>query len=314
MSRPIAVACFLALLAFPALAATLEQGPFEIHYIKGGEVLAQQSLGILEAGMRKYSPRFPPGPQRIEVHICQSFAEFQRLGKLPGAARIQGFARAREGIIAVKAPKLLGPQSNYAAVLRHELLHVLLARNTDAGNLPRWLNEGIAMVLSREYRWSSLFRLARMYAGGGILEYDELSYAFASPGNETVFGDAYAQSLSMTKYLKKRVGEEAFWDMVRGLETEPFADSLRRWTGLTPRAFFEEWRASLWMVAFVSYSVSGVAAFQLMALLLVLGFLFKRWKGKRVMKRWAEEDDEEDTIIFPWELEDNESPYPWEED
>lgn len=313
MPRIALVACLLLLLPVTALAAELGRGPFRIHFEEGGEVLAQQSLAILEEGLDRFDLRLPPGPRPIDLHICQTFPEFERLGRSPGLARIEGFARAGEGLIVIKAPHLLGPQGNYAAILRHELIHVLLARNTDSDHLPRWLNEGIAMVLSGEYRWSSMFRLARMYAGGSIIDYHQLPFAFSSPGNEIVFGDAYAQSLSMTKHLKKRVGEDAFWAIVLELDTEPYPQALRRWTGLTPHALFDDWRDSLWMVALVSYSVSGVAAFQLMAILLVFAYLRKRRKGKRLVAAW-EEDEEEDEILLPWQLEDRDPPYPWEEE
>lgn len=299
-----------------ASALTLEEAPFVIHFTEGGEELASRSLEILEKGLVSYSRRLPPGEEPIQLHICRTFAEFQRLAGSLGSLRVEGFARSRQGLMVVKAPHLLSPTGNYAAILRHELLHVLLERNSGPDNLPRWFNEGLAMVLSREARWSNLFRVARMYTGGRIIPYGELPYVFQAPGNEVEFGDAYAQSLSMTKYLRERVGEETFWAIVGDLRTMSFGDSLRARTPLTPVGLYDEWRGALWKVAVLSYTVPGSFAFQLMALLAVLAYLRKRHQGRRLLKQWAEEeeleeeDENENGVILPWELEDNEPPLP----
>jgi len=52
--------------------------------------------------------------------------------------------------VAVRAPYLVEGPASFAGTLRHELLHVLLARNVNLDHLPRWLNEGIAMRYARE--------------------------------------------------------------------------------------------------------------------------------------------------------------------
>ena len=41
----------------------------------------------------------------------------------------------------------------------------------------------------------------------GLVEYRHLDFAFLAPGDEMEFGDAYAQALSMTRYLRNRIGE-----------------------------------------------------------------------------------------------------------
>ena len=251
-------------------------------------------MGVLHAGLITYERRFPAGEEPIQVHICQTIEEFERLFGGLSARRVEGFARSREGIIVLKAPRLLGTGSNYAAIARHELLHVLLARNTDPDNLPRWLNEGIAMTLSRENRWATMFSMAQIYTGGRVIEYEELPHVFNAPGNETVFGDAYVQSLSMTRYLQSQVGEERFWAMVRGLQSGSFEEALRAQTGVTLEEFFDAWHASLWRTALISSIVTGLSVFQVAALLLVVGYLRRRARDRRIVQRWDEEGEEGD--------------------
>ena len=290
-----AVACaVICLVGSSSFAATLERDHLRLHYSEGQESLALETMSVLTTGLITYSQRLPAGEEPIQIHICQTIEEFEGLsGGLP-AKRIEGFARSREGIIVLKAPRLLGTGSNYAAIARHELLHVLLARNTDPDNLPRWLNEGIAMILSREDRWATMFSMARIYTGGRGIEYEELPYVFNAPGNETVFGDAYVQSLSMTRYLQSQVGEVRFWAMVRGLQSGSFGEALHAQTGVTLEEFFEAWRASLWRTALISSIVTGLSVFQVAALLLVVGYFRRRARNRRILQTWDEEGDDGD--------------------
>lgn len=302
------------LLSAASHAATIEDDLFRVHFSEGGEALGEQTMAILREAYVRYRERLPAGDEPINVYIAQTPSEFTALGAPAGRRRIEGFARSREGVMVMKAPNLLRPDASYASVARHELLHVLLARNTGEGNLPRWLNEGIAMRISGEYRWSSMYRIATMYGRGNVIDYDSLDYAFAAPGSEEVFGNAYAQSLSMTKYLERRLGEAEFWALVRDLRDTRFEEALHRRLGIGPQQLFEAWKGSLWSVAVVSSLVSGFGVFQAAAVIAVLAYLRKRRRGRRVMRKWAAEEAEEDDIVFPWQLEDQEGPYPWEED
>jgi hypothetical protein len=295
-------------------AVTIEGGIIRVHVSEGGKALAEETLAILQAGLAQYDARLPAGDTPIDIAIARTPAEFNALGAPAGMRRVEGFAVSRESRIVLKAPHLMRPDASYASVARHELLHVLLARNSEPGNLPRWLNEGIAMLISGEYRWSSMYRVASMYGRGRVIEYDALEFAFAAPGDEEEFGNAYAQSLSMTKYLRDRVGEAAFWELIAELKTAPFDEVLHRRLGLTEDDFVQGWEGSLWTVAVVSSLVSGFGAFQLAAVLALWAYVRKRRRGQRILRTWAAEEAEEPEIMFPWQLEDREGPHPWEED
>ena len=305
----LAGACFAATLASGA-AESYSSGIFTIHLGTPNEELAQTSLRVLHAGVQEYSERLPAGDEPIHVYVAQEYREFRQLGAPEG--RIEGFARSEQGIIVMKAPNLLGPHGTYPSILRHELLHVLLARNSGVDHLPRWLNEGIAMLLSRENRWSNAYHIARMYTTSSIIEYDTLPYVFAQPGNEVEFGDAYAQSLSMTKYLRDLVGEETFWAMIEGLKDETFEKALERHTGLSHGEFFQQWQRSLWRIAVITSLISGFGIFQFGAILLILAYWRKRRRGRRVLADWKVEEAEEEEMLFAWQLENQDPPQPWE--
>ncbi|MBI4558071.1 MAG: hypothetical protein HY706_10865 [Candidatus Hydrogenedentes bacterium] len=272
-----------------ASGAVLNEGVIEIEYDPADEAMARESMKTLQSALREFSQRLPAGEQAIHVVICNTRPEFAHMAGPYAVPNVTGIARPDLGLIAVKSPNLLPQGGDYEGTLRHELVHVLLVRNVNEKNLPHWLNEGITMVLSREHRWSSSLRVAQMYMYGSVIEYRELEFVFNEPGNEMEFGDAYAQSLSMTRYLLDRLGENRFWSMLRTLEHQSFGQALEQFTELTPYKFWEAWKNSLWKVALVSSLVSGFSLFQLMAILTLMAYLRKRRKGKEILQAWEEE-------------------------
>lgn len=295
-----------------SLAATLTDGPFQIEYPDGQEAIAQQSAEILTDAAAALADKLPAGAAPIRVVICSTRNEFLRYAGIYTQTGVTGVARPEEGFIAVKAPSMLPVGSDYEGTLRHELIHVLLARNVNPDYLPRWLNEGITMTLSREHRWASRARIAQMYVQGQIIRYPDLNFAMAAPGSEMEFSDAYAQSLSMTRFLMDRLGEAAFWDLVLSLRTQDFDAALQHYAHFTPYEFWTAWHNSLWNLALVSTLVSGFSVFQAMALLVVFAYWRKRRRGQRILRAWEEEEgrrvpgDSNHADDEPW--------YPWDDD
>lgn len=296
-----------------AVSERLQRDKIFLEITNNEDNLGEHSLDVLVEGVKRYQTRLPAGDAPIYVYVCRTFAEFEALGARRDMPRVEGFAQSREGIMVVRAPEMLRPGADYDSILRHELLHLLLARNTNPDFVPRWLNEGIAMMLSKEVPWGNFFRLALMNSSGRLLRYNELYFAFAAPGNETEFGDAYVQALSMTNFLREQLGDEAFWSLVRDLREVSFPEALERRLGKTPIEFYRDWRDSLWSGTLFSWIVSGFVSFQVAAFLVVLVYLRKRRRGQEVVRRW-EQEDEEDDIVLPWELEGREPPGPWEEE
>jgi len=308
-----AVSCLLFRIFAPsgfADAATFREGLFTIDYPAGDETLAHHTSAVLQAAQREFARRLPAGEQPVNIVICGSLAEFRaraRRAQIP----VEGVADPQKGWIVVKAPPIRQEALDYDGTVRHELVHVLLARNTDPAFLPRWLDEGIAMTVGKDFRYESMFRVARMYLQGRLIAYPSLNFAFVAPYTDLEFGDAYAQSLSMTRYLIDRMGEEPFWELVYALKKKDFPEALRTRTGLTPLSFYEQWRRSLWKVALISSLVSGFSIFQLMAGLVILAYWRKYRRGQQVLRQWEEE--EEDSTLFLGKVEDAEPPYSWED-
>jgi hypothetical protein len=293
-----------------AIAGVIESPPLRVTFPEEHRELATESLTVLQASLAKFDDRLPAGDAPIHVFICGTHAEFARYAGSLSQSSVTGVAQPEAGIIAVKTPDIAGGGTDYKGTLRHELIHVLLARNSGSGNLPRWLNEGIAMMVSGEHRVGSSIRVGQMYVQGRLIPYRDLYFVFLEPGREMEFGDAYAQALSMTRFLMDRIGEDAFWRVVYATKTKTFGEALRAEASVSPTDFYDDWVGSLWMVALVFSLVSGFTAFQLMAILTIVAYLRKRRKGQATLREWEDEEDgdtgwdDAETELTPWDEEE----------
>jgi hypothetical protein len=228
--------------------------------------------------------------------------------------RVSGLARPHQGLIIVKAPRLRGVREDFRGTLRHELVHILLARNVNTAFLPKWLNEGLCMMLANEHYWNSLFTIARMYVQRRIIPYRDLDLSFAMPGDEREFGDAYAQALSMTRFLRDRLGEERFWQVVLATRELTFMEAMKTHAGMNVAAFWDAYRASLWKIAVIGTVGSG-SLFFIPAFLLILAVIRKKFTNRKILRRWEQEEREGDVILswddvseglHDWEIEEEE--------
>jgi hypothetical protein len=290
----------------------IKDGIFHVYFREKDREAAEYTLETLRQARDEFAIMLPAGTDPVQVYIAHTMEDFARRAGGFSRLSVSGMARSEEGLILLKAPRLRRPGDDYTGTVRHEFVHLLLYRNSDTGSLPRWLNEGICMSLANEYYWNSIFRITRMFFEMRIIEYRHLDRAFLAPGNEMEFGDAYAQALSMTRYLRDRIGEKKFWAVVRGCRTLPFPDALRRYGGISPRDLWQGYKDAMWRIVMIGTLASG-SFFTPIALLVIVVWIRKQFSNRRILRRWENEEAEAaDCEVFSWD-EVIEDPEAWKE-
>ncbi|HBG06827.1 MAG: hypothetical protein A2075_24770 [Geobacteraceae bacterium GWC2_58_44] len=133
------------------------------------------------------------------------------------------------------------------AILFHEFTHVLIAELT-GGNIPTWLNEGLAEIQGRKEFSHPPADFARAAKEGRLLSLATLSGSFGSmSGAEAAL--AYQQSYSLAEFMVTRYGWYAVQGILKSLgeratiETA-VAKALSSWSLDLP-GVIREWRESL---------------------------------------------------------------------
>jgi hypothetical protein len=98
-----------------------------------------------------------------------------------------------------------------SAVLPHEATHVVLAGQFGGQLLPRWADEGMAVLSEPQEKVDRhLTNLNRCRQEGQLLRLQELMQLEDYPRNPRVIGAFYAQSVSLVEYLTSLRGPQAF--------------------------------------------------------------------------------------------------------
>jgi hypothetical protein len=123
-----------------------------------------------------------------------------------------------DGRLRIPVPEHLGSveYSELAVVLRHELVHAVLALLSDSRSLPSWFNEGFAQRLSCQNQPCGKFQFPAQR--GGFLPPDSFvnSYLALSAVNA---GRAYQQSLFMVMTIEMLKGEGSLRQIVANMST-----------------------------------------------------------------------------------------------
>jgi tetratricopeptide (TPR) repeat protein len=134
------------------------------------------------------------------------------------------------------------------SILFHEFTHVLVAELTH-GNIPTWLNEGLAQIEERkEFNPHARMQVARAAKAGEPLPMTVLSGSFISMDRAQA-GQAYQQSYSIASFMVKTYGWYAMQGLLKALGERATLDAavskaLSDWSLDLP-GVLREWRASM---------------------------------------------------------------------
>lgn len=186
-----------------------------------------------------------PIGNRIHIYIAPSQEEFFTLqpGNAPQWA--DGTAYPHRGLIFLRAPHVRsGSSSPLEQVLDHELAHILLGRAFGARPVPRWLQEGTAQLVAREYTSALTDRIGAGMFGDDLLTLEELTRGF--PDDPLRAQLAYAQSADFVAFLTNRYGPETLHGIIHEMVAgAPFAAAVRATTGVSIDTIDTQWRQRL---------------------------------------------------------------------
>ena len=127
-----------------------------------------------------------------------------------------------------------------AAVLPHETTHVVLAGNFGDHVVPRWVDEGVAVLTEPHDKvLRHLVKLPGFYRNRQLLGVRQLVHMDDYPDPRSI--DAfYAESVSLVEFLSKQRGPEIFTQFVRDGLQNGYEPALQRYYGYQSLADLEQ--------------------------------------------------------------------------
>jgi hypothetical protein len=187
-------------------------------------------------------------------------------------------------------------QHDLNEVFRHELAHIALEDAVSGRPVPRWFNEGFAVLASGETSYVRLQTLWTATVSDSLLTLPQMERSF--PADENQANIAYAQAADVVRFLVRREEQHRFRGMISRLRDGETMDSaLLNSYGEDAAALESEWREEVakrytfWPVLF-----SGTLIWAGTLGLFVLGWRRKRRKAAATLARWEREEAAEDEV------------------
>jgi hypothetical protein len=155
--------------------------------------------------------------------------------------------KTEEGRIAGRRIDLLGGRTDYlSAALPHELTHVVLRDSFVTATMPRWADEGAAILADSDAKQGRhLHDLETAIAQHTTFDAAKLLTMEGYPPPEQV-GTFYGQSASVTEYLVSKGKPSSFVDFVHVAESKGYDAALRQYYGISDvRELDRQWRQSI---------------------------------------------------------------------
>ena len=187
-------------------------------------------------------------------------------------------------------------QSKFIKVLEHELNHLMVNRLTKINNVPRWFKEGFAMHVANEQSIRHKFLVSQAILTDNLFLLNDLNQ-FKNL-NKDEFHLAYAQSIVYIENLVDIYGSNILTRIISELKNKvDFHEALLICTSHNIYQIEEKLTQNIknkyFLLRFIN--VPNIL-FSIMPLLLIIGFIIKSYKVKKIKKRWAVEEELEDLI------------------
>lgn len=233
-----------------------------------------------------------PTGRRMRVYVAHTQEQFDGIQPGSPADWVDATAYPHRALIFLRAPRLRpGTAKPLEQVADHEITHVLVEQSFHGAPVPRWLHEGIAQVVAREYSEEITQAISKGMLGDNLLTLGELVEGF--PRDPLRAQLAYAQSADLVAFIRNEFGQESLQRLLREMAGgAPVRAAFRDATGQSLDQVDAAWRArlqqsQLWFPPLVSDSVW----FALGGLVLVGGWLRVR-RRNRERRAWMEREEE----------------------
>jgi hypothetical protein len=221
--------------------------------------------------------------------ITPNREEWHRItGGIPDWA--QGISDPYHRVTILKSPRFGDPMHPFYVTAVHELVHLLLRSGRPDAYIPRWLDEGLAQILSGESLNLRTGLISQAVLSGRLHTFYQIEQVMSMPPQEAQL--AYAESITAVDLLIKDYG----WNGVRnytnalrsGLEPDEafvktFGIHLGRfeteWFNYMKKtyrfSFFQNWEFYLGIVFLPFLALAGFFAWR---------------RRRRIMQEWEEEE------------------------
>jgi len=172
----------------------------------------------------------------------------------------------------------------------HEMCHILLGQAFGSGHVPRWLHEGMAIIIAGEWSVQRLSTMTMAVLSGNVLPMDDITHAFPRDKHRAEL--AYCQSFYFISFLKSSFNDDEFRTFL-SIYSSCKDFKLALW-----KAYYLDWDEieELWLeylklrFSWIPIIFSTGALWFFASLVFIWGYIHKKRTTREKMRQWAQEE------------------------
>lgn len=187
---------------------SLQSDPITLYWYKGTQDSARALLEAATAALKRIQEDIGiefQGP--INIYIYGSGGDMRSV--VPPRSQVFDEATVTLGmVLSEDTIVVLGTASDVEKVIAHELSHLVVGKVVEsplASDLPRWLDEGLAMYAEGELPARNLLALRKALSEDELISVRSLSSYVGDPEKVDLF---YAEAYSLIEFLLAEYGKE----------------------------------------------------------------------------------------------------------
>ncbi len=191
------------------------QNNVTVHWTGNDNSLGQIALDVVAESWPRLLALVPTEVSvPLNIYIYPSSADLRAALRLTGRDWVGAHAAPELGVLLVTAVNTRTAATDLRRTLPHEMMHFLLYHATGPGygQLPVWLNEGLATLVEENPTPTYENLLETAVSDSTLLPFTDLCRAFPSEEDKALL--AYAQSLSLVRYLQANYGNQTLRQLV----------------------------------------------------------------------------------------------------
>jgi hypothetical protein len=204
---------------------------------------------------------------------------------------MSGYAMGHASTIVLFTDRTLTyPNDSLNDVFLHEMAHILAHRAAGEQPLPRWFDEGLAMMAARTWDLEDRARLVWAMVSGTEISLDELNSLFVSDDTSIrrAYVLAHAFTLDLLEHTRGDVPKQILSKVKQGL---PFSEAFAQTTFMTLTHAEEDFwdRQTLWN-RWIPVATSSGMVWLTITLLAFWAYTKQRRRSAAIKKQWREDD------------------------
>ncbi len=266
---------------------SIVEGSTRIYWHEGDQTFGQSALDATRAALPRLNEIVAASlPTQVDVYVYSSADELQSTLLLAGRPWQGGQARPDLGVVLIAASP--GPDSllQLRRAIAHELMHLLVYQASGSGyaNVPRWLDEGLAVLYEGSPDPAYQLTLEAAFRNDSLLSIETLCAPF--PDDPQMALLSYSQSYSLVKFVHDKYGLQGIRALLAAYnDGASCTGGIERALDISPGALELAWRSSLGPQGMWQAVFGSIGAWVVLALLLLIApipFVLGKRKSKNV--------------------------------